>query len=226
MPFERVPAARQNAALAALLETIPPKELALPSSVVDRLPPRPPGYGFHRELFPRYTGMTFDVVSPAVVAADLTISQLLAPDRAARLVEQHAVDPALPGLEQVIDRLLETAFAATATPYEAEIARGIQHAIVDRLIALAGRAPMPQVRAVAAMKLRTKQEELRNAGGDPAQAASAALIASEIERFLERPAEPARRIDSPDAPPGAPIGQPAMEWLRRWPEPACSGLDQ
>jgi len=34
-----------------------------------------------------------------------------------------------------------------------------------------------------------------------------------IERFLERPAEPTSMPGFPAAPPGAPIGQPAMQWL-------------
>ena len=60
------------------------------------------GDGRTRELFPRYTGVMFDAISPAVVASDHTISELLEPARAGRLVEQHALDPALPGLEEVI----------------------------------------------------------------------------------------------------------------------------
>jgi hypothetical protein len=224
VPLQRASAAQQTAALDALLQTIAPKELALPRSLVDRLPPRPPGYPFHRELFPRYTGTTFDIVAPAVVAADLTVSRLLDGERAARLVEQHAIDPALPGLEQVIDRLFEASFGAAATsPYEAEIARGIQHGIVDRLVGLAATAAMPQVRALATLKLREKREELQKASGERAAVAHSHLMASEIERFLERPGEPARRMDPPDAPPGAPIGEPAMDWLRWWTEPECSG---
>ena len=59
----------------------------------------------HRELFPRTTGDTFDPLSPATVAADVTIGFTLQLDRAARMVAQHAVDPRMPGLEDVIDRL-------------------------------------------------------------------------------------------------------------------------
>ena len=92
--------------------------------MIKNLPPRPSGYERSRELFPRYTGLMFDVITPAVVAADLTISNLLEHARAARLVEQHALDPSLPGLDDVIDALVDATFkATTATPYEAEIAR-------------------------------------------------------------------------------------------------------
>jgi len=55
-----------------------------------------------------------------------------------------------------------------------------------------------------------------------AQVANARYLADEIKRFLERPSPSAQRLAVPDAPPGAPIGQPAMEWLKRT-FGACSG---
>ena len=80
--------------------------------MLDSIPPRPPGWGLHRELFPRTTGEAFDPLGPATVAADVTIGFVLQPDRAARMVAQHAVDPTLPGLDEVIDRFTK----ATSTP--------------------------------------------------------------------------------------------------------------
>jgi hypothetical protein len=91
---------------------------------------------------------------------------------------------------------------------------------------------MPQARAIASYKLKSMMTEftLRSAqreGGmnqrgsqadapdAEAQVANARYLADEIKRFLERPAQPAPRLSVPEAPPGAPIGQPAMEWLKR-----------
>ena len=98
-PVKFAPAAEQRAALDALIATLKPSELALPRELLGKIPPRPSGYGSTRELFPRYTGQMFDAITPAVVAADLTVGYLLDDARAARLVEQHALDPTLPGLE-------------------------------------------------------------------------------------------------------------------------------
>ncbi len=64
----------------------------------------------HRELFPRTTGEGFDPVNPAAIAADVTIGFMLQPDRAARMVAQNAVDQSLPGLGEVIDRLIRATF--------------------------------------------------------------------------------------------------------------------
>src|SRR5207244_8302923 len=117
-------AAQQRAAIAALALTLSPSELALPKNALDKIPPRPSGWTGHRELFARYTGDTFDPISPASIAADVTIGFTLQPDRAARMLAQHAIDPSLPGLTDVIESLRKATFgAAAATPYEEEIRR-------------------------------------------------------------------------------------------------------
>jgi hypothetical protein len=211
-PVEWATAAQQKAALEALMRTIRPGELALSRSVLAKLPPRPPGYGRHRELFPRYTGGAFDPIIPAVVAADMTVGFILTNDRAARLVAQKAVDPSLPGLPEVIDRIVAAAFDAPApSPYEAEIKRGIQEVVVGRLIDLADTAPMAQVRAIAAQKLKALQA--RPAVVNAADRAMQELLAADIKRFFDRPSQPARVIAAPGTPPGAPIGDYGMDYL-------------
>ncbi len=213
-PVEWATAAQQKAALDALMKTIRPGELALSRSVLAKLPPRPPGYGRHRELFPRYTGGAFDPIMPAVVAADLTVGFILTNDRAARLVAQKAVDPALPSLGEVIDRIVATAFDAPApSTYEAEIRRSIQDVVVGRIIDLADTAPMAQVRAIAVQKLKAIQARAARPTTVAADAALLQLLASDIKRFFDRPNQPARIIAAPGTPPGAPIGDMGMDYL-------------
>ena len=213
-------AANQRKALEALSATLKPSELTIPKQVLDAIPPRPPGFGRHRELFPRTTGDGFDPVSPATIAADVTIGFTLQLDRAARLVSQHAVEPALPGLEEVIDRLTKAVFdAPVASPYEAEVRRGEERVLVDRMTWLATGASNAQVRAIAALKLGKLATRLRTeVGQNEAEQAQRSLLAADIKRFLERPAETMRMMPAPDAPPGAPIGEPPMDWLApvRW----------
>jgi hypothetical protein len=217
-PTQWVPADRQNAALDALMATLKPSALALPTTALEKIPPRPSGWGMHRELFARYTGDVFDPISPASIAADVTIGFLLQPDRAARMVAQHAVDPSLPGLDHVIGMLTEATFQApVATPYEREIRRATSRALVERLMWLAGGAPMPQVRAIATRALATWQPHAITAAtadaGEAGDGAMNALLAADIKRFLERPMEPIRTPSTPDAPPGAPIGETPLDWL-------------
>src|SRR5881398_187858 len=141
-PTKGVSVDDQRKALDALAMTLRPAELTVPKKVLDLIPPRPPGWGMHRELFPRTTGDTFDPLSPATVAADVTIGFVLQLDRAARMVGQHAVDARYPGLEDVIDRLTAATFdVATASPYEAAVQRAEQRVLVDRVMWLAAAAP-------------------------------------------------------------------------------------
>jgi hypothetical protein len=213
-PVTPVPAAGQRAALDALMATLKPSELAIPKNALDKIPPRPSGWARHREMFARYTGDGFDPISPAATAADVTIGFLLLPDRAARVIAQHALDPGLPGLDQVIDRLIAATFKADATsPYEQELRRATSRALVERLMWLAGGAPMPQVRAMAMMKLSEIQRANPLGTATSEDGAASMLMASDIKRFLERPADAVKAPVTFDAPPGAPIGDVGMDWL-------------
>ncbi|MBV8818281.1 MAG: zinc-dependent metalloprotease, partial [Acidobacteriaceae bacterium] len=211
--------ANQRKALDALIATLRPAELTVPRAVLDAIPPRPPEYSPTRELFPRTTGPAFDPLSPGEIAADVTVGFVLQLDRAARMVAQHAVDPSLPGLEEVIDRLSKAIFeGTTANPYEAEIRRAEQRVLVDRVLWLANGSPNAQVRAIAALRLSKLSDRLRtgSAGAEADQAQHAMLVA-EIKRSLDHPADPVKAM-APDAPPGAPIGDDGgMGWLDRPP---------
>jgi hypothetical protein len=99
-----------------------------------------------------------------------------------------------------------------ANAYEALVNRAVERALVDRLIVLAGQAPMPQVRAVASASLRRLETRGRGVQGATADAAHEQLIAADIKRFLERPMEPVKPIAAPEPPPGAPIGMMDEDW--------------
>src|SRR5438445_834546 len=209
-PTKGVSVDDQRKALDALAMTLRPSELTVPKPVLDLIPPRPPGWGMHRELFPRTTGDTFDPLSPATVAADVTIGFVLQLDRAARMVAQHALNPGAPGLEDVIDRLTAATFdAPTTSGYEAAVRRAEERVVIDRVMWLAAASPNGQVRAIASMKLAKLAARLKGAvGKTEADTAQRSLVAADIKRFLERPLDPGRPIPlpAPDRPPRAPIG--------------------
>ncbi|MBP7779864.1 MAG: zinc-dependent metalloprotease [Acidobacteria bacterium] len=226
-PVKWETAANQRKALESLAATLKPSELTIPKKILDAIPPRPPGYGMHRELFPRTTGEAFDPVNPGTIAADVTIGFVLQADRASRLVAQNAVDPALPGLGEVIDRLTKATFdAVTASAYEAEVRRAAERVLVARVQWLAMSAPNGQVRAVASLKLQRLAARLRTAAAAKAEADQAqhTLLAADIKRFLERPsADPSKIVPASPAPPGAPIGDLGQNWLLA--PPKCSWDD-
>jgi hypothetical protein len=215
-PLRAVPVAEQQRAIAAMLRTLSPEELVIPRNVLAALPPRPMGYGPHQELFRRQTGLVFDAVAPATAAAQFTLAYLFDPDRSARLVQQKALDPSLPGLTDVIRQARAALFGGVPRDgYQAAVNRAVQSVLVNRLMQLAGGAPMAQVRAEAEWQLRQIADEIAPATEnlDPATLAHGYGLATEIGRFLERPHVEVEAPDAPGMPPGDPIGDAGMRWL-------------
>ncbi len=216
-PVRWVPAARQTAALEALMSALRLGDLVLPSAVVQNIPPRPPGFGSNREMFPRMTGGAFDPVSPAVSATEIVLNGLFSNTRAARLVAQKAVDASLPGLEDVLARLSATVFDATpASGYEAEVNRAMERALVRRFMTMAESAPMTQVRALATDMLKslpTRATLVAASASDTAERAHRQLLADDIRRFLDRPYSELTPASIPAPPPGAPIGGGGLDYL-------------
>jgi hypothetical protein len=217
-PVRWAPAAMQNGALTALMSALRLSDLTLPSAVVQNIPPRPPGFGSNREMFPRLTGGAFDPVSPAVAATEVVLAGIFSNTRAARLVAQKAVDASLPGLEDVLDRLNATIFdVRPANAYEAEINRAMERALVSRIMTMAESAPMTQVRAIATQTLRSLPTRASllpgNAGVNTAERAHRQLVADDIKRFLDRPYAELAPASTPAPPPGAPIGDFGLDYL-------------
>jgi hypothetical protein len=211
-----VPAARQRDALAAVLDTLKVEELAVPPRILQLIPPRAFGYeGGTQELFAKRTDPAFDPVAAAVVSADLAVSRLLEPHRAARLIQFHALDPANPDFKDVVDELRMRTWRVPVSPdpYHAAVERGVQSLVVTRLMELAADDnASPQVRGVATEALRTIME-----GDTVVTMRDAATVIhfrsthDEIERFLARPDAPHKRTPPPATPPGDPIGSGSQQ---------------
>ena len=199
-------------ALGSVLRGLAPAALMLPEAVLRTLPPRPDGYPPTRELFSGETGPVLDALAPAGAAADLVVQLLLDGDRAARLVEQHALDPGQPSLTEVTGRLLEVAFGAPASSgYAAEVNRVVERAVANGLLRLAATARSAQVRAEAVDQVRQLWARLeRGAGGlPPPERANRTMLAAELGRWLDRRWEPEALPKPVTAPPGMPIGDGA-----------------
>jgi Met-zincin/Domain of unknown function (DUF5117) len=203
-----VPAAEQRRALAAVLATLKASELALPEPFLQMIPPRPPMYERGREHFKIRTSPEFDALAPAEAAAQHTLQFLFNPARAARLVEFHARDAANPGLEDVIDAVVDATWKANRRgDYAGEIGRAVDTVVLDDLMGLAvnDRAP-EQVRAIASAKLEGLRSWVASqANLDQEQAAHYFYAAQEIGLFQKDPKKFA--IVAPAEPPdGPPIG--------------------
>jgi Met-zincin/Domain of unknown function (DUF5117) len=204
---EIVPGAEQRRALDAVLKTLDPAALMLPERILQLLPPHPPEFEATREDFHSRTQITFDSMAPVEAASDLAVSLLLNPERATRLIDYHSRDAKNPGLEEVVDRLIN---ATWKTPHrairEAEVARAIDSVVLYRLIFLAESAQASvQARALARLKLDDLRKWLlARQTTDTAERAHFAYAAAQIKRYEDDPKQIS--IDKPaDAPDGAPI---------------------
>jgi uncharacterized protein DUF4953/uncharacterized protein DUF5117 len=200
-----VPAAAQKAALAALLDTISVDTLRIPERIIALIPPAASGYGAGTaEPFGKHTDPTFDPIGAATIAADVTLTAILQPQRAARTIEQHGRDAAIPGFGEIVSALVQNTWTAprAADGYGQAIQEAVQSLLVERLMDLAADASASaQVRAQAAGGLR----RIKTIAGTMASA-HASEARGDITRFLSRPSDTYKKTDPLPTPPGEPIG--------------------
>lgn len=206
-----VPRNEQLDALNQLLLTLEPGTLAIPASILEQLPPRPFGYNpDSREVFKRHTGLVFDPLAPAEIAAHHTLSFLFHPERASRLISQSAMDGDQLRLEEYIDLILEATWQTPAsTGYQAELKRSVDKLVLQHLMELTTQpAASAQVRAISMAKtaeLKTWMLEQRTV--DFAQKAHLDYCLDQLEKFKLNPEDKIMILEPLPAPAGAPIGQ-------------------
>lgn len=213
-PATPVAAARQRAALAAVLSALDPAELDLPETLLGKLVPPALDYPAHREFFGSRTAPVFDALGAAATAADAAIATLLPSERLARLVDFHRRDELLPSLDEVLNAIVARTFGADAPlpPRLAEIRRTVQAVTVHRLLSAAAEpGQTPAVRAALEARLRSLAATLGAGNGrlDPADRALRATLAGDVTRWLAHPTEGPRAGATgvaPMIPPGPPIG--------------------
>jgi len=201
-------------ALEALLKTVEPSALMLPESLLKIIPPRPIGYDRHRELANIKTELTFDPIAIAETAADFTFSMVLHPARANRVFEHHARDAKLPGLENVIDKLISATFKSASKPgYEGALQMGTNNALFTNLSKLAlDKEASVQTRAIVMFKLdQLKQWLQTKQTTDESWKAHYSYLAKQIISLQDDPDE-FKKDNLLPIPPGAPIGTTELEF--------------
>jgi Met-zincin len=217
-PLQILAPAEQRRALTAVLATLKPDVLALPESLLKIIPPRVPDYERGREHFKIRTSPAFDALAPAEAAAEHTLQFLFNGERASRLVEFHARDARNPGLEEVLDAVLNATWKSLRDPgYFGEVSRVVDTVVLYDLMSLAvNERASQQARAIASLKL----EELKKwstgaqtAAKDSEERAHLYFAATQIAQFQKDPK--LIPIPTPAQPPdGPPIGDDDCTWLR------------
>ncbi|MFU8812983.1 MAG: zinc-dependent metalloprotease [Balneolaceae bacterium] len=205
-----VPAADQQRALEALLQTLTARELALPEHLLEQIPPQPARIPRTREHFRGYTDPILDPVAMAESAAGLTASLLFNENRAARLALQHARNSSFPGLHQVTDRVFnETVFRPLADGYHGAVERAINVAVVRNALQLAHQTnTAPDVQALLRELLSGYEQrlfEMADAETEQMNRAHYRMLGSWIGDHLFDP-DSLQLPSAPYTPPGSPIG--------------------
>lgn len=193
----------QKNALEAILTSISAKTLAIPEDKLALFPPRAFGYGRTRESFKSSTGVGFDALGAASTASKLSLSLLLHPERASRLIQQHSIEKKLPGLEDVLDQLIGASIKqGQKETYLQAVQNSINFNVLQELIQLA-----LNTKSTALVKAITNQkiDELASWLRQREDAFSAEMYRT-IKEFREHPQNFKVESTIPKIPDGSPIG--------------------
>lgn len=205
-----VPAARQRAALNAVLQTLDPQALDIKDETLALLTPSLISYSIadsDREFFRRTAYPAFDVAAAADTAADLTFDVLLNPRRAARLIEFNRRDSNQLGFGEVLNTTRRTVMGASTTGRTGEIAEAVQTRFVYGLMDLTSGNATPAVKTRAHVALGDISRDLGSIGGDHAE-----WLNDQIKTFKARPMKATDPVvPAKTLPPGGPIGMGQLE---------------
>ncbi|MDB5111413.1 MAG: hypothetical protein JWR67_2527 [Mucilaginibacter sp.] len=214
-PTKMVEPAEQWRAFDAMMSTITPDALALPEALIAKIPPRPTGYPATVETFGGHTGPTFDPIAAAETAAGTTIGYLLDPARAARLVEYNARDSKQPGFLAIADKMIDQTWKAPMLPgYKGEMQVLVNNLTLKYLLMLAADTRTAEnVRGEALLEIHILKDWMSNklAAAEPKHKASLYFGLSQINEFEKSP-DKFQPDPALEMPPGAPIGQPGMNF--------------
>ena len=210
---EMLPRDQQIKALKSLLNSIDPKNLSLSEDLIQLIPPRAFGYPRTRETFKSRTGLTFDYLSAAETATDLTLKMLLNPNRASRLLTLKSRDVVTqPGLSYVLNEIINETILKDRTHknnegnlsnIEIEIGKMVNHSVLNHLFMLANSTQAhEEVNARTHLTLKQLKKELNKK--DPKEY-HYHYLSDKINKFLSGEVE----MNYPDEltpPDGSPIG--------------------
>lgn len=203
-PLEPLAHDVQAKALEAILVTLQPSFLQVPSHIVKLIPPRPAGYAFGNELFRKHTGLAFDPLAPAETAADLPFSFLYHPERISRMAMN--VEKGM-SLSEMTKRIVEATFKAERLKGELGLIQQQTEQVfltyllagsIDEKASFAARASLRK----SLDDLKTYIEEKKKGITDDTLLGHYALV---LERM--KSPEKAKPTMHVAIPPGAPIGE-------------------
>jgi len=204
---EVLDAKAQKRALEGLMRTLDAEEIAVPKAKLELFLARAFGQPRTRESFGSQMGTAFDPFGAAATAADFTLSFLLHPERAARLIAQSALDKNQLSLHAVLDRCDQaTLDAKHKDAYLQQVQWSINGQYLENLYGLASDPrSTPMVKAVVMRHLEKLSQKLAQGDGGTLEADLKAYWSKDIKNFLKNPTAPSKGT-APKIPDGSPIG--------------------
>lgn len=198
----------QRQALSSVLRTLEPEALAIPEEIIALFPPRAFGYKRTRESFKGRTGVSFDALSVTETASSLALKFLLNSERAARLVQQNAMNEDLLSFNEMLEQLLNnTVKKKFDKGYKGEIQKIVNHNVIKHMMQLgANKNNLPQIDAILNFELLKLKTFLGSKSVDPFNT----FLIKEIDRYLTNP-KAFKLPVTPKIPDGSPIGMACFE---------------
>ncbi|WP_412501073.1 zinc-dependent metalloprotease [Shewanella chilikensis] len=198
----------QKRALETVLATLDPRELYLPTELLEQLVPKAGNYYRSRESFDSSLGVAVDQLAMAEVLSRHTVSTLLNPERLNRVDQAFARDTEQLSVEDLLDRLLaKTLLKSLPSGDQTSIAMRVNAVVLDGMLqSLESDASAPEVKAMLRMKLdyllkQLPRKEKRSSGY---KAAHYGQLQTVLEQALKQAG--VRVISKPaKMPPGSPI---------------------
>ncbi|MBL4660632.1 MAG: zinc-dependent metalloprotease [Alcanivoracaceae bacterium] len=204
-----IEAEKQIQALEALMKTLHADQLAVPENILRLMLPPPEGSYRHREHFAHRTGVNFDALGAVENAAYISLSALLNPQRANRLIEQksRATSASQIGLIEVLETLINNTWHKSwKANYLAEVQRSINWVVLHHIMQLAVNPKASvQVRVICMDQLNQMAQSLAKVKRkDKITMLTAQQAIKYIHRFLN---DPKKQDDfmKITVPPGSPI---------------------
>ena len=206
-PVKMISGTTERNALQAVLKTIDVNEIAIPKQKLDLFPPRAIGYGRSRESFKSKTGIAFDAFSAVETASEMSLELLLNPQRMSRLIAHKSLNDKQLGLEELIDKLIESTIKKNhKNSYHQELQNIINTEVLEQMFYLGVyKNQYKQVNAITLFKLNEIKEMLQNKKSTGTQKIYEAAMIKMIDGFLKNPTS-FKKISAPKIPDGSPIG--------------------
>ena len=206
--FKVVSAQKQEEAIEALISSLHPSQLTLPSDVIKKLHPPAMGYRRDRETFSGRTNLAFDPIAPSESYTSTLLDMMLHHERLSRVHRQNVSLGSSLSLSGYLSMVgVDLLDKKGATAYESAIIEMVQKVFITHLLKLSFDERIdPQVSAVSYGVLKDLESSYLN---EMIRNKSQKYHAQYLKRLIKSAENGGDEFKLPKAkpmPPGSPIG--------------------